>query len=179
VIRRVAIAFAVLACAQAPLRAGATKMCAFAIPAAMVDTVTSETARAGGSFRFKITDDVTLEDGTEVAAGTIGYGLIRAAGPAGKHDVDGYLALEPRYIVVKKPQGGYKRVEVSMNPTLPAQWSPAVPLLENAANHVPLVIPGLIVSGVNAVRFGRNITLGQGFVFSVIPIGDFAKVPIC
>ena len=72
------------------------KICADSIPAAMIDTVHSATARVGGTFRFKIAETTTLEDGTVVEAGTLGYGLIRSASAAGRHNHDGFLDLEPR-----------------------------------------------------------------------------------
>jgi len=172
-------AVALLLIALAPAPAAATKICAYAIPAAMVDKVQSATARVGGEFRFETTAPVTLDDGTVVPAGTRGYGVIRSASAAGRHNHDGMLSLEPRYLDVPKPKGGEKRVEVTMTPTLPVTWSPTEPLLNKAASHVPLPIPGLIMTGVNQVRWGRNITLGPGFTFSVIPIGNLAQGPIC
>ena len=55
---------------------------------------------------------------------------------------------------------------------------PDEPLLNKAASHVPLPIPGLVMSGVNMVRFGRNITLGPGFTFAIIEV-ESLKGPIC
>ncbi len=145
----------------------------------MVDKVESRSARAGTPFRFRTTDDAAAEDGTKIPAGTVGYGLIRSADAAGRHNHDGSLAIEARYLLVRKPKGAPKRVEVSMNPTLPVVWSPSEPLLNKAASHVPLPVPGLIMTGVNEVRWGRNITLGPGFKFSVLPVDDLTKGPIC
>ena len=160
-----------------PDRVGATKICAFAVPAAMVDKVFSGTARAGQPFRFKVSQDAVLDDGTPVPEGTIGYGIISEASAASRGNKDGLIALEPRYLVVPKPKGGYMRVQVTMNPTLPVVWSPNEPLLRAAANALP--IPGIIMSGVNSVRWGRNITLGPGFVFSVIAVDNLERGPVC
>jgi hypothetical protein len=165
-----------LALTAAP--AGAEKICMDAIPAEMLDKVASATARAGGVFHFKIRQTVTLQDGTLVPAGTLGYGLIRSASAAGRHMHDGSIDLEPRYLVVAKTQGGYKHLHVAMDPTLPPVWTPSEPLLNKAASHVPLPIPGLVMTGVNYVRWGRNITLGPGFAFAVIPAEDL-RGPIC
>ena len=162
-----------------PHPAAAAKVCAYAIPAGMVDRVESANARTGGSFRFATTADVTLEDGTFVPSGTPGYGVIRSASSAGRRNRDGSLSLEPRYLVVAKAKTGPKRIDVTMTPTLPVTWSPSEPLLNKAASHVPLPIPGLIMTGVNQVRWGRNITLGPGFAFSVLPVANLAKGPIC
>ncbi|MBV8370750.1 MAG: hypothetical protein JO036_17695 [Candidatus Eremiobacteraeota bacterium] len=163
--------------APPPARAG--KICAFALPSEMVDKVYSGTARAGEPFRFRITADTVLDTGMKVPAGTMGYGVIRAASAASRHNHDGMLALEPRYLDVANGKGGTSRVPVTMNPTLPVIWSPSEPLLNKAASHVPLPVPGLIMTGVNTVRWGRNITLGPGFSFTVLPIENLAHGPIC
>jgi hypothetical protein len=168
---------AATALASAP--AGATKICAYAMPSEMLDKVYSGTARAGQPFRFKIVAPVQLDDGTKVPAGTLGYGVIRAASAAGRHNHDGMLSLEPRYLVVTKAAGGAERVPVTMNPTLPVAWTPSEPLLNKAASHVPLPVPGIIMTGVNTVRWGRNITLGPGFTFTVLPVDNLAHGPIC
>jgi hypothetical protein len=164
------------AAAAVPARVGATKTCALAVPAEMVDKVESRNARAGGDFRFKTTEPMTLEDGTVVPAGTLGYGVIRYATSAGRASRDGMLSLEPRYLTLSA-KGRPKRVDVTMTPTLPVTWSPND--LLKAASNVPIPVAGLVMSGVNAVRWGRDITLGPGFTFSVIPIGNLAKAPIC
>lgn len=162
-----------------PVPAGAAKVCAWAIPVEMIDKVESATARPGTAFRFRVTQDAAVDDGTKIPAGTIGYGVIRAASAAGRRSHDGSLALEPRYLVVPKESGGVERVEITMNPSLPAVWTPSEPLLNKAASHVPLPIPGLIMTGVNQVRWGRNITLGPGFSFTVLPVENLARAPVC
>jgi hypothetical protein len=165
--------------ASAPQPARAAKICAWSIPVEMVDKVFSGTARPGTVFRFRVTADAAREDGVKIPAGSMGYGVIRSASSAGRHDHDGMLALEPRYLVVSKPPGSV-RVDVTMNPTLPVQWTPSEPLLNKAASHVPLPIPGLIMTGVNQVRWGRNITLGPGFTFTVLPVENLVtRSPVC
>ena len=168
---------AVTSLAPAPVRAA--KICAWSIPVDMVDKVYSGTARAGMPFKFRVTEDAASDDGTRIPAGTIGYGIIRAASAAGRHNHDGMLSLEPRYLVVAKPKGGFTRLSITMNPMLPVAWTPSEPLLNKAASHVPLPVPGLIMTGVNTVRWGRNITLGPGFTFTVLPVDDLAKSPVC
>jgi len=172
-----AAALAAASVLTAPARpAGAVRYCVAAIPAGMVSKVDSADARSGGTFQFKTTDDAQLADGTPVAAGTPGYGLIRYAQAAGRGH-DGVLALEPRYLVVAKAKGGYKRVEVTMNPLIPAQWT-ARDLVGTAISAAPIPVPGVSIA-INAVRYGRNITLGPGFTFSVIPIDNLQRGPIC
>ncbi len=161
----------------APTPVRAAKICAFAVPAVMAEKVFSGTAKAGEPFRFKVSQDAALDDGTQVPEGTIGYGVISEASAASRGNKDGLIALEPRYLVVPKPKGGFMRVQVTMNPTLPVVWTPNVPLLRAAANDLP--IPGIIMTGVNSVRWGRNITLGPGFSFSVIAVDNLARGPVC
>ncbi len=145
----------------------------------MIDKVDSRYARSGSTFRFRTTEDTSAPDGTKIPSGTIGFGVIRAADAAGRHNHDGSVSIEPRYLIVHKPKGGTQRVAVTMNPTLPVTWSPSETMINRAASHVPLPIPGLVMTGVNEVRWGRNITLGPGFKFSVLPLDDLSKGPIC
>ncbi len=155
-------------------------MCAWQIPSEMVSTVFSGDAHSGEPFRFKVAESTQLDDGTKVPAGTLGYGIIRAASSAGRHNRDGMLALEPRYIVLEKGKGVPERVvPVTMNPQLPVTWTPSEPLLNKAAGHIPMPIPGLVMTGVNMVRWGRNITLGPGFTFTVLPVENLARGPVC
>lgn len=165
----------------APVPARAEKVCAWQIPSEMVDKVDSSTARTGAPFRFRVSEATALDDGTPVPAGTLGYGVIRAASSAGRHNHDGMLSLEPRYLVIPpaKGKGAARTVPVTMNPLLPVTWTPSEPLLNKAASHVPLPIPGLVMTGVNTLRWGRNITLGPGFAFTVLPVENLARGPIC
>ena len=165
-----------VAASLAPAPASAAKVCAFAMPADMVSNVYSGSARAGQEFRFRVTGSSVLDDGTSVPAGTLGYGIVRAASSAGRHSHDGMIALEPRYLVLPK---GAKQLNVTMNPTLPVTWTPREPLLNKAASHVPLPVPGMVMTGVNTLRWGKNITLGPGFTFSVIPVGNLARGAVC
>ena len=157
----------------------------------MLDKVDSKEARPGGEFRFRVTQTTQLS-GVSVPAGSIGYGVVREADAAGRHNHDGSLALEPRYIILLRPRpqagshvkatketGTLSRVEVTMNPTLPVVWSPSEPLLQKGISHVPLPVPGIAMTAINTVRWGRNITLGPGFFFSVIPVGNLADGAIC
>jgi hypothetical protein len=177
--RRLALsAFALVALAL-PAPARAVKVCAYAIPAEMLDKVASATARVGDAFRFRTTEELTLDDGAVIPAGTLGYGIIREASAAGRHDKNGVIALEPRYLIVVKPSGATERLEVAMNPTLPLAYSPDTTLIEKGISHIPLPVPGLVMTGVNAVRWGKNITIGPGFTFSVLPVGNLARSPVC
>jgi hypothetical protein len=171
-------ALAIGSLAPSPVRAA--KVCAWAIPSEMISKVYSGDAHSGAPFRFKVVESTELDDGTKVPAGTLGYGIIRAASSAGRHNHDGMLSLEPRYIVIEKANGVAERiVPVTMSPLLPVTWTPSEPMLNKAASHVPLPVPGLVMSGVNLVRWGRNITLGPGFTFTVLRVENLARGPVC
>ncbi|HTD37490.1 MAG TPA: hypothetical protein VK669_08240 [Candidatus Limnocylindrales bacterium] len=179
------IALASLAAATAssvvPVPARAEKVCAWSIPVEMIDKVYSGNAHAGQPFKFRVTEDAARDDGTKIPSGSIGYGVVRGASAAGRHNHDGSIAIEPRYIMVPNAKGGgNERIEVTMNPMLPVMWTPTEPLLNKAASHVPLPVPGLIMTGVNTVRWGRNITLGPGFKFTVLPVENLStNAPVC
>jgi hypothetical protein len=162
-----------------PLPVRAAKVCYASISVEMLDSVYSGTSRAGNVFRFKVEEPQTLDDGTVIPAGALGYGVIRYADAAAPHAHDGMLAIEPRYLIVPKPQGGSKRVQVTMNPTLPVTYTPAGLLSQgmSAAQAVP--VAGLAVTAVNVMRWGRNLTLGPGFRFSVLPVDNLARGPVC
>ena len=161
-----------------PKEALAERVCAYAIPVEMVDRVESAKAQSGNTFRFRTQLPEQLRDGTMVPAGSLGEGIIRSASAAGRKRHDGSLSLEPRYVTAKT-RTGLKRVEVTMNPTLPVTWTPSEPLLQKAAGFIPMPIPGIAMQGINMIRYGRNITLGPGFTFSVIPVTDLSKTPVC
>lgn len=172
------ICAAALGAAVAPRPAAAERTCAFALPVEMVSKVDSGKAQSGNAFSFKTREAMTLRDGTVVPEESKGEGIIREVSAAGRKNHDGSLALEPRYVMVHAPKG-WKRIEVTMNPTLPVIWTPTQPLLQKAAGFIPMPVPGLAMQGINLVRFGRNITLGPGWTFSVIPVGDLSRTPVC
>jgi hypothetical protein len=159
--------------------ASAGKVCAYAIAVEMVSKVDSNTARAGGVFRFRTIQESEIDGGEVIPKGTMGYGVIRFADKAGRHNHDGSVAIEPRYLVLHEKGDGVKVVEVTMNPTLPAVWTPSEPLLQRAASHVPLPVPGIAMTAVNTVRWGRNIVLGPGFTFTVLPLDNLSRGPVC
>ncbi len=166
--RSIVIAFLLLLAASPALAVD----CPGTISAVMVDTVESATAKPGQVYRFKTS--VTSSAGTTaLPAGTIGYGIVRNVDRAGRRDHDGSLALEPRYLML-----GKREIPVTMDPHLPASWSPRDSLIEKGATRVNPV-SGIVMSGVNLVRFGKNITLGPGFAFTVLAIPTTLGKSIC
>lgn len=140
----------------------------------MLSTVQSATAEPGQVFRFQIKTTTTVNGG-RFLKGTLGYGVVRSVSKAGRHNQYGFIALEPRYLVL----ANHKRQDVSMDPYLPTVFTTNTPNLEKAAGHIPNPIPGLIMTGVSFLRFGKNVTIGPGFSFYVDPIFDLTKNGSC
>ncbi|HEV7178796.1 MAG TPA: hypothetical protein VGN11_02930 [Candidatus Baltobacteraceae bacterium] len=162
-----AMAFATI---SPPARAW-TLVCEAAIPAEMIDKVDSATAYPGMRFRFKITTTARI-DGVLVPAGAIGYGYVRYVSAASNRDRNGALILEMREVV-----SGPKHLAVMADPRESARWAPATSLAEQAIGYVP--IAGLIRTAANEVRNGRNVTIGPGFTFHVVGIGNIPKMQPC
>jgi hypothetical protein len=137
----------------------------------MVDTLDSAATYPGERFRFK-TAAASIVRGVRVPKGSIGWGIVRTSAAASNRARNGQIGLEPRYLVV-----GSKTIQVSGDPREPAIASHGQTIAEKGAGYVPIV--GLVRSAVNTVRNGTNITLGPGFVFHVIPIGDLRDVSPC
>ncbi len=153
-----------------PARAWVT-MCNAAIPATMVDAVSSATAYPGMAFRFKITADANIL-GTVVPENTVGYGYVREVTAASNHARNGSLVLDMREIIYKS-----KEIQVMDDPRDSAIWAPAETTVERASGYLP--VPGLVRQAVNEVRHGRDVTLGPGFDFHVIGLGDPRKMHPC
>lgn len=146
-------------------------MCNAAIPATMVDTISSATAYPGEVFRFKITTSANIL-GTIVPEDTIGYGYVREVSAASNHDRNGSLSLDMREVIYHN-----KEIQVINDPRDTAIWAPAETMTERATGYLP--IPGLVRQAVNEVRHGKDVTLGPGFSFHVIGWGDPRKMHPC
>jgi len=179
-LRVASLVCACLALAATPARAANELTCLNAIRAEMIDSVDSATAAPGRAFRFMITEDASVMLASQpaplpVPRWTIGWGVVRAVTPASRGNHYGSLALEPRYLVLP----GGRVVQVSMNPTLPASISRDTPGIEKAMSHVPIPIPGFAMTAVNSLRRGRDVIVGFGFQFSVVPIRALSLGPDC
>jgi len=176
----VALACVWFAFIAVPARAAGNVSCLNAIPVEMISTINSATARSGGAFRFIVTEDSTIQlasqpDPVPIPRWTLGWGVLRAVAPASRGNHYGSLALEPRYLVLADG----RVLQVSMNPTLPASISRETPGVEKAMSHVPIPIPGLAVTAVNTFRRGRDVTVGFGYTFSIVPIRALSLGPDC
>ena len=146
-------------------------MCNAAIKSTMVDSVDSATAYPGMPFRFRITESANIF-GKIVPEDTVGYGYVRYVSAASNNNKNGSLILEMRELIYKNEQ-----IQVIADPRESSVWAPATSLESRAEGYLP--IPGLIRTIANEVRDGKNVTIGPGFVFSVIPIGDPRKMHPC
>lgn len=164
------LTLALLACLYRP---AAAADCPGAIASTMIDKVDSGTATAGQVFRFRTTSGATV-GGRTIPIGTTGVGVVRSVDRAGRRDHDGSLALEPRYLIRGKTQ-----LPVTMDPHLPANWSRRDSLIERGASRIPNPVSGIVMSGVNLLRYGQNITLGPGFTFTILAIPSLARKSVC
>jgi hypothetical protein len=165
----------VLAFALAPAAVGAQeRVCLNAIGAKLVDTLSSETAKPGETFRFRTSDFVMINNDA-VPLGTLGYGVVRSVNPASRGNKYGSIVLEPRYLLLHDG----RRIEVSMNPTFPVELASNTPMVEKAATHIPLPMPGIAMTAINTFRTGKNVTLGPTITFSIVPINDLSRGPDC
>jgi hypothetical protein len=166
----------VFALALVPAATGAQgqRICLNAVAAKLVDTLNSATAKPGESFRFRTTELAMINADT-VPLGTLGYGVVRSVNQAARGNKYGSIALEPRYLLLRSG----RQIDVSMNPTFPVELSSNTPLVEKAASHVPLPIPGMAMTAINEFRRGKDVTLGPTFTFSIVPINDLARGPDC
>lgn len=146
-----------------PARAWQT-VCNAPIPVTMFDSVDSGSAYPGMRFRFRLTQTSNL-NGHVVPVDTIGFGFVRAVTGASNRNRDGSLVLEPREIVYKN-----LHIQVMADPLEASLFSPSQTAADRASGYLP--IPGIVRTAVNEVRNGRNITIGPGFNFHVIALGD-------
>jgi hypothetical protein len=152
----------------APLLAALT--CYAEIPAAMLTTVTSASGFSGQVFEFKTTQTVT-SNGTHVPAGTIGYGIVLSNVPASNRARNGIIVLSPRYLVL-----GGKQFDVAGDPKDASVLTHGPNPVAQGAGAVP--VPGLGFAVSEAMR-GTNITIGPGYHFHVVPIGNLLERGPC
>jgi hypothetical protein len=137
----------------------------------MVDTVDSGTAFPGMAFRFKITVTARI-DGILVPSGTIGYGVVREVTGASNHGRNGTLVLEIRELLY-----GNQVLQVMADPRESTVWERATTLTQRASDLVP--VPGFVREVYDEMRDGRNVSIGPGFTFHILALGDPRKIAPC
>jgi len=152
----------------APLLAALS--CYREIPAAMLTTVNSVSGFSGQAFRFKTTATVT-SNGTRVPAGTIGYGVVVSSIPASNRARNGIVVLSPRFLSL-----GNAQLQVAGDPRDASILTHGPNPVAEGAGAVP--VPGLGLA-VSEAMHGTNITIGPGYNFHVVPIGNLLERGPC
>ena len=163
------LAMSFLAGSGAVARAS-TLTCYPQIPATMLTTVTSQSGYSGEVFRFRVTQ-TTVSNGVTFAQGATGYGVVLAAIPASNRARDGVVVLEPRFVLVNG-----RELQVAGNPKDASILTHGANPIAAGAGAIP--VPGLGLAVDEAIK-GTNITIGPGYNFHVIPIGNLQKAAPC
>lgn len=163
----IVLALALLLTAS-PVRAEVN--CGAAIPATMIDTMSTAHSYPGERFRFKTTAPAKHDD-VELPIGTTGWGIVRYVHHAQTHNRGGLIVLEPRVLVV-----GSTEVNIMGDPREAAEFAPAYTLAEEGLGLAPI---GIFGTALNFARFGREVTLGPGFTFHIIVVDDIAEKEPC
>jgi hypothetical protein len=153
-----------------PVHAGADVTCDVTIPVTMVDTMDSGHSYPGERFRFKTTARATYGD-IEIAPGTEGWGVVRYVQGARAHNRGGLIVIEPRFITV-----GETHISVMSDPRETAEFAHSLTLMEQGMGYAPL---GIFGTAINLARAGSNVTLGPGFNFHVVVLGDIIAREPC
>ncbi len=160
---------AALGVAAAPARAGATLQCYPLIPAEMLTTVNSAEGFSGQVFQFKTTATVS-SDGFEFPAGTLGYGVVLNAIPASNRARNGIVVLEPRFLLVNGQE-----VQVAGDPADASVLTHDPSVFQMGLRAIPY---GGGIVATEAVN-GTNITVGPGYAFHIVPIGNLQERGPC
>ena len=156
--------------AALPAGAATTLTCYTEIPATMLTTVSSAGGYSGQVFRFKTTQTIS-SNGTQVPAGTLGYGIVLSAIPASNRARNGVLVLEPRFLLL-----GNQEVQIAGDPRDASILTHGASVVTQGASAVPLPGFGTVFS--EATK-GSNITIGPGYNFHVVPIGNLQQQGPC
>ena len=144
-------------------RGDAALTCYPLIPATMLTTVASAHGYSGRVFEFKTTATV-VSNGLQIRAGTRGYGIVLSAVPASNRARNGIIVLEARFLVVD----GH-HVQVTGDPRDASILTHGASLLGIGAGAIP--VPGLGLAIDEGIK-GTNITIGPGYTFHVVPLGN-------
>ena len=156
-----------LACGAAPARAAL--QCYPLIPAEMLTTVNSAAGFSGQVFQFKTTATAS-SNGTEFPAGTQGYGVVLNAIPASNRSRNGIIVLEPRFLILNGQQ-----VQVAGDPADASVLTHDPSVASLGLRALPF---GAGIAANEAVE-GTNITVGPGYAFHIVPIGNLQERGPC
>ena len=173
----VLIAASVLAAVAVPAGAQAppdTRPACVRTLVALEDTLDSAKAKGGDVFKFRLVEAARASDGTQVPAGSLGYGVVSNVQHAERGGRPGYLALEARFFVL----GDGKHVATIID-WATDQGSTAVGSTANAPYVLGLIpLVGYAVGGYDAMHHGKDATIPRGTRVAVF-IGDDAALGAC
>jgi hypothetical protein len=164
------LAIALLQFATSVAPAAADVSCDVTIPATMVDTMDSAHSYSGEHFRFKTTARATFGD-LEIPENTEGWGVVRYVQGAKSRNRTGLILLEPRYLSI-----GETHLSVMSDPRETAEFAHSATLTDEGLSMIPI---GLFQTAMHYIRPGSNVTLGPGFKFHVVVMGDLATSEPC
>ena len=151
----------------APARAGLR--CYPLIPAQMLSSINSAGGFSGQVFRFKTTVAVS-SNGTFFPAGTPGFGVVLSAIPASNRARNGIIVLEPRFLLVDGQQ-----VQIAGDPADASILTHDPSAVALGARALPF---GAGIAASEAID-GTNITVGPGYAFHVVPVGNLQERGPC
>jgi hypothetical protein len=141
---------------------------------AVADSIDSAHAKSGDVFRFQLVDAATAPDGTALAAGTPGYGVVANSAHAERGGRAGYLALEARFFVLADGRHVPALIDRFTDVA-----SSAVGATANAPGLLGLIpIVGYAVGGYDSLHHGKDATIPRGTRVGVF-IGDDAALGTC
>jgi hypothetical protein len=128
-----------------------------------VQSVDSGKVKAGDFFKFKSVGAVTFHGKVVIPSGTLGYGVVTLAIPAGRGH-GGALGLEPLYF--KLPDGDEVHVVRDRRPNaLAAQGASGQ--LPGYVGAIPVPGWSILVGAFNWFHKGKNVTIAPGALASV------------
>lgn len=148
---------------------GRALTCYTLIPAEMMSTVNSAQGFSGQVFEFKTSATVT-SDGTEIPAGSLGYGVVLNAIPASNRARNGIIILEPRFLIVNGQQ-----IQVAGDPADASILTHDPSVVALGAKVIPF--GGNVVA--NEAIKGTDIQVGPGYDFHIVPIGNLQERGPC
>ncbi|HEX3457631.1 MAG TPA: hypothetical protein VHR97_06705 [Candidatus Baltobacteraceae bacterium] len=163
------VLFAALALAAVPARANAALQCYPLIPAEMLTTVNSAEGFSGQVFQFK-TSAAVSSNGFEFPSGTLGYGVVLNAIPASNRTRNGIVVLEPRFLLVNGQE-----VQIAGDPADASILTHDPSVFQMGLRAIPF---GGGIVATEAVN-GTNITVGPGYAFHIVPIGNLQERGPC
>jgi hypothetical protein len=143
--------------------------CYTLVPAAMLTTVNSAAGFSGQVFQFK-TLSAASSNGTTFPAGTPGYGVVLNAIPATNRSRNGIIVLEPRFLLLDGQQ-----VQVAGDPADASIISHDPSVAALGLRALPF---GAGIAADEAIS-GTNITVGPGYTFHIVPIGNLQERGPC